>query len=133
MKMASMLPCSEHVVELLEWFEMTTSFILVLERPSPCVNLLQFLRQNDGRLSELQARDIMQQVVRAALHCSERGVLHRDIKPQNLLINTETLQVKLIDFSCGDLMKDRPYTSYAGNCRRRTGQNPGERSGEPFW
>ncbi|GAA6085679.1 calcium-dependent protein kinase 4-like [Tachysurus ichikawai] len=38
------------------------------------------------------------QVVQAAPYCCNRGVLHRDIKPKNLLINPSTLEVKLIDF-----------------------------------
>ncbi|KAK3520931.1 hypothetical protein QTP86_032023 [Hemibagrus guttatus] len=44
-----------------------------------------------------------------AHHCSNRGVLHGDIKPKNLLINDDTLVVKLIDFGCENL---RRYESF---------------------
>ncbi|XP_053095372.1 serine/threonine-protein kinase pim-1 [Pangasianodon hypophthalmus] len=114
MKIVSMPPRCSNVVELLEWFDMFDCIILVLERPSPCMDLREFCKLQNGRLSEAHTRDIMLQVVRAARHCCDRGVLHRDIKAQNLLINTETLQVKLIDFGCGDLLKDSPYRMYAG-------------------
>jgi serine/threonine protein kinase len=30
--------------------------------------------------------------------CCRYGICHRDIKPQNLLVNTETHQLKLCDF-----------------------------------
>ncbi|KAF5907246.1 NAD kinase isoform X1, partial [Clarias magur] len=104
----------DNVLELIEWFEMPDCFILILERPSPCVDLRQFVHSHKGRLSEPVAQNIMRQVVQAARHCCECGVLHRDIKAENLLVNTDTLQVKLIDFGCGDLLKDTPYTVYAG-------------------
>ncbi|XP_053467715.1 aurora kinase A-like [Ictalurus furcatus] len=114
MKMVSMPPRCENVLELLDWIELSNVFILVLERPSPCMDLLEFMKCMNSRLSEPVARDIMRQVVRAARHCCERGVFHRDIKPENLLINTETMQVKLIDFGCGELMYDFTYTKFEG-------------------
>ncbi|KAK3520077.1 hypothetical protein QTP70_012823 [Hemibagrus guttatus] len=85
-----------------------------MERPSPCVNLREYGVSQGGRLSEDQVRDIMLQVVRALRHCTDRGVLHRDVKAENLIINTDTLEVKLIDFGCGDFLKNRPYTTFAG-------------------
>ncbi|XP_053491622.1 uncharacterized protein LOC128614256 [Ictalurus furcatus] len=106
----------ENVLELIEWFEMSECYILILERPSPCMNLCQFTKSQShkGRLSEPLAQKIMRQVVQAARHCCDCGVLHRDIKGENILINTDTLQVKLIDFGCGDLLKNTPYKIYTG-------------------
>ncbi|KAL0162178.1 hypothetical protein M9458_041574, partial [Cirrhinus mrigala] len=46
--------------------------------------------------------------------CCLRGVLHRDVKLENLLINRETSEVKLIDFGCGDILRMSPYRSYQG-------------------
>ncbi|XP_026788291.3 serine/threonine-protein kinase pim-1 [Pangasianodon hypophthalmus] len=114
MKMVSQPPCCSNIVKLLEWFDMPDRVVLVLERPSPCMDLKEFAMLQNGCLSEAQTRDIVLQVVQAARHCCDRGVLHRDIKAKNLLINTDTLQVKLIDFGCGDLLKDTPYENYSG-------------------
>lgn len=47
----------------------------------------------------------MFQVVLTAKHCIDQGVFHRDIKPSNILVNTKTMEVKLIDFGSGDLVK----------------------------
>ncbi|KAK3552823.1 hypothetical protein QTP86_022560, partial [Hemibagrus guttatus] len=107
-------PCCDNVVELLEWFETAIFFIMVLERPDPCMDLHQFRKLNNRRLPESVAREVMRQVIRAARHCIDLGVLHRDIKATNILINPDTLEVKLIDFGCGDLLTDEPYTGYAG-------------------
>ncbi|KAB5545982.1 hypothetical protein PHYPO_G00066900 [Pangasianodon hypophthalmus] len=116
MEMVSKPPRCENVVELLEWFDVSTSFVLVLERPIPCMDLQKFRASNkNGQLSECLAREIMWQVVQAVRHCYNRRVLHGDIRSENILINTDTLEVKLIDFGCGELLSDNLYTSYAGH------------------
>ncbi|KAK3521034.1 hypothetical protein QTP86_007663 [Hemibagrus guttatus] len=114
MQMVSKPNRHENVLELFEWFEMPDCYILILERPSPCKDLNQFKVDNNGWLLEPLAQHIMRQVVQAARHCSDCGVLHRDIKAENILINTDTLQLKLIDFGCGDLLQDTPFRYYAG-------------------
>ncbi len=56
----------------------------------------------------------MWQVIHATNICCERGVFHRDIKLENLLVNLDTWEVKLIDFGCGTLMKDSAYMAFNG-------------------
>ncbi|XP_017334847.1 uncharacterized protein LOC108271650 [Ictalurus punctatus] len=105
-----------NVLVLLEWFEIPDFFVLILERPSPCMDLQQFCDTlHNGKLSEPLARDIMLQLVKAALHCYDCGVYHTDIKTANVLINTETLQIKLIDFGSGFLLKDTPCRECPGS------------------
>lgn len=119
---------SPHVLELLEWFAIPNFTVLILERPSPCMDLLDFCELYGGKLPEPLAQDIMRQVVKAARHCCDQGVFHNDIKPENILINIETMQVKLIDFGCGDLLQDTPYEYCPGKYMSDMGQNDGERS-----
>ncbi|XP_046712231.1 serine/threonine-protein kinase pim-1-like isoform X1 [Silurus meridionalis] len=104
MKMVSRPIRSQYVLELLEWFDTRKYHILILEQPSPCMNLEEFCELHGGKLPEHLARGIMLQVVQAARHCCDCGVFHNDIKPKNILINTHTLQVKLIDFGNGCLL-----------------------------
>lgn len=133
MEMVSKPPRCENVVELLEWIDMSTFFILVLERPVHCMDLQKFCEgKKDGRLSERLSRAIMLQVFRAAHHCFKRGVLHGDIHNQNILINPDTLEVKLIDFGCGEFLSGNTNTMCEGQFRRDTGYNPRECSGEHF-
>ncbi|XP_060716651.1 serine/threonine-protein kinase pim-2-like [Tachysurus vachellii] len=105
-------PRCPYVIELLDWIETPAGIIIVLERPDHCVDLFEFCRPVN--VTENMAKIIMQQVIQAARHCRARGVFHRDIKEENILINPHNLEVKLIDFGCGDLHKDTPYTEYAG-------------------
>ncbi|XP_021329732.3 serine/threonine-protein kinase pim-1-like [Danio rerio] len=107
-------PTVPQIIQMLEWQERPDSYIMILERPSPCEDLFDFLERHLGTLSENMTRHIMWQVVQAAHMCCQRGVLHRDIKLENLLINKETLEVKLIDFGCGDLLKTSAYTTFCG-------------------
>ncbi|XP_043088634.1 serine/threonine-protein kinase pim-2-like [Puntigrus tetrazona] len=107
-------PSSPHIVELLDWQEFPDHYVMVLQCPSPCENLFDYLERCGGILDENFARHVMQQVVEAADKCCSRGVLHRDIKLENLLVNTDNLDVTLIDFGCGDLLHEMPYSTFSG-------------------
>ncbi|XP_058246854.1 serine/threonine-protein kinase pim-2-like [Hemibagrus wyckioides] len=114
MQMLSKPPHCQYVLQLVDWFEMDNSLLLVLERPIPCMDVYELLLSEGGTLSEVLAKMIMLQVVEAARYCQSRKVFHRDIKAENLLFNSDTLDIKLIDFGCGDLWQDTPYEEYAG-------------------
>lgn len=96
-------------------------FILILEWPEPCVNLYNYCDSLEGKVPEDQVQIIMHQVVQAAYHCHNRGVFHGDIKLDNVLLNTQTMQVKLIDFGYGYIRKDTPFTEFGGNFPSKMG------------
>lgn len=100
------------IIELLDWQDQQDHYIMILERPSPCVDLFDFMSL--GTISERQAKKIMEQATMAGLMCCRRGVFHRDIKLENLLVNTDTLEVKLIDFGCGVLLQESGYDRFCG-------------------
>lgn len=50
-----------------------------------------------GKFSVLEACDIMYQLCSAVLHAHQHGVIHRDIKPQNVYITSDST-IKLGDF-----------------------------------
>ncbi|XP_072536787.1 serine/threonine-protein kinase pim-1-like [Salminus brasiliensis] len=107
-------PPVSNIIKLIDWFDEPERYILILERPHPCMDLDAFLDNFGGSITEDMARNLMVQAVGAAKKCHKRGVLHRDIKTENFLINTDTSELKLIDFGCGDWVRKAGHTDYAG-------------------
>ncbi|KAJ8379510.1 hypothetical protein SKAU_G00002880 [Synaphobranchus kaupii] len=104
-----------NILRLYEWFDKPDHIVMVLERPAPCMDLVDFCAaQNNNVMDEQLAQAVIEQLLHALLHCQYSGVFHQDVKPANILINTETLRVILIDFGCGDLWQDTPYHTFAG-------------------
>ena len=60
-------------------------------------DLSQYLEQNAGGLNPRNVKLFMFQLLRGLSYCHKRRILHRDVKPQNLLIS-EIGELKLADF-----------------------------------
>ena len=60
----------------------------------------------------MQIKCYMKQLCNGLHQCHSRGILHRDLKASNLLINNQG-QLKLADFgSCRGIYSKQPYTEY---------------------
>ena len=65
-----------------------------------------------GRSGEIEVRNIIQQVVNAMHYCHIRGIVHRDLKLENVLFKTQgEMQIKVVDFGiagvCDAQKKDK--------------------------
>ncbi|XP_073684039.1 serine/threonine-protein kinase pim-2-like [Garra rufa] len=107
-------PTAPGIIKLLDWQDQRDNYVMVLECPSPCENLASFLEGHGDRLNEGLVRHIMRQVTQAARTSCRRGVFHGDVKLENFIVSKNTLEVKLIDFGCGDLMRKSAYTTLYG-------------------
>ena len=101
------------VIGLLDWFALPEGFLLVMERPSPCIDLFDFIHQQKC-LDEPLARFLFRQLVRAVADCGERRVLHRDLKDENVLLELTSGRVRLIDFGAATLLNRQRYTDFQG-------------------
>ena len=83
------------VIKLLDYFDTPDSFYVVMERFNS-KNLFDFITEQ-GPLPEHLVRDLFMQLVDTVIKCHEKGVVHRDIKDENILIDINTFKIKLID------------------------------------
>ncbi|XP_057971208.1 probable serine/threonine-protein kinase At1g54610 [Malania oleifera] len=70
-------------------------------------DLAKIISHPDRRLSEPQVKCYMQQLLSGLQHCHERGILHRDIKGSNLLIDKGGM-LKIADFGLANYFNPKP-------------------------
>ena len=87
---------------------------LVLEFvPDTVYRISKHYSKSAQRMPSLYVKLYTYQMARALANIHSGGVCHRDIKPQNLLVNTLTHQLKLCDFgSAKILVRSEPNISY---------------------
>uniref|UniRef100_A0A3Q4AQS2 non-specific serine/threonine protein kinase n=1 Tax=Mola mola TaxID=94237 RepID=A0A3Q4AQS2_MOLML len=92
-------------VTLLDWYDLCNEVILILERPVPCLDLIDYINSK-AVMQEQEVKVSMKQLVSALIEIHSRGVFHRDIKPDNILIETssDVPCVRIIDFGCGTFL-----------------------------
>ena len=91
-----------NVIRLLEVFESSKHLLIVMEY-SDGGDLLKYVKTN-GRLNEERARIYFKNIAIGLAHCHCRSVLHRDIKLDNILLDSHG-GVKICDFGVSKILK----------------------------
>jgi serine/threonine-protein kinase len=73
---------------------------------------LERLLEDRGTLSPSEVATFMAQAALGLGHAHDRGIVHRDIKPTNLILSDEG-QVKVLDLGLGALIESDSQTSFA--------------------
>ena len=101
------------VIRVIDWYETMQHVVIVMERRDTLITLQEYI-QRKGFLCENEARDITRQLAFTIKNFMSVGVFHGDIKPNNILIDVETRETKIIDFGVGDVFCKGQYTRFWG-------------------
>ncbi|XP_069683256.1 serine/threonine-protein kinase MARK1-like [Periplaneta americana] len=78
-----------------------------------CAHIKQ---QRNGRLDERTARRYGRQLVSALAHMHNRGVVHRDLKTENIMLDATKERVKIVDFGLSNTWgPDRALKTHCGS------------------
>ena len=72
---------------------------------------LKDIIKNEGTLDEYTALDITKQIAMALSAAHKKGIVHRDIKPHNILISNEGRIVKVADFGIAKAVTNSTMTN----------------------
>jgi tRNA A-37 threonylcarbamoyl transferase component Bud32 len=110
-----------NIVQLLDCFEDAANrYVLLVLEYCDGGDLSTYLRAN-APLSPDVVQDMVQQIASAVCHMRERNVVHRDLKPQNILLSCNTARLcgwclKLADFGLACRLTDQDMTAtYCGS------------------
>lgn len=100
-----------NIVSLLEAFRRKGRLYLVFEYADK--SMLEVLEGNSGGVSPARVRSYIYQLVLAIHWCHVNNIVHRDVKPENLLINNDGT-LKLCDFGFARTLSEngRGMTDY---------------------
>lgn len=80
------------------------------------MNLSQYYRYYrkiyNRNLDRNQIRNIMVQICSALAYLHSKNIMHRDVKPENVMINPATQEIKLIDFGFAKTIEEQRNTGY---------------------
>lgn len=60
-------------------------------------DLKQYMKQKGGQLQPQEIQKLLVQIIEGTAFCHANGVMHRDLKPQNILVDRNG-NLKIIDF-----------------------------------
>jgi protein kinase-like protein len=111
--------CHQNVVRILTSEEHEGNFYIVLEFVEG-KNLEQLLKQGQWKVHRPEDNQrvavFMAQVARGVNHAHERGILHRDVKPGNILVGNDG-KPRITDFGLAKPIKDEsPLTRLGDIC-----------------
>jgi len=90
------------VVSLIDVFVDDDQYFIVLELIKGG-DLLGTIVKWD-RCNEMDAVRILRSTLLAISHCHEKGIIHRDMKPDNLLVSNDLSDIKLSDFGLATVL-----------------------------
>ncbi|VDM24396.1 unnamed protein product [Toxocara canis] len=97
-----------HIIKLYEVIR-TEQYTYIVTEYAGHGEVFEMLMEK-GRVEEAEARRLFQQTSAAVAYCHARGIVHRDLKAENLLLDAHN-DVKLIDFGFSNFQQPQSLLS----------------------
>ncbi|NWI84939.1 NUAK2 kinase, partial [Pitta sordida] len=102
-----------HIISVHEVFENSSKIVIVMEYASKG-DLYDYISERQ-RLTEQEARHFFRQVVSAVYYCHKNGIVHRDLKLENILLDANG-NIKIADFGLSNVyQQDKLLQTYCGS------------------
>ena len=95
-KILSKLSNCEYISKMEEFYEENDNFIFILEYLTG-KDLMTLIKEKVEFTRE-ETIDLLRKILEALVYCHSKNVIHRDLKPQNIIVNITDNKPKLIDF-----------------------------------
>jgi len=97
---------------IIDWHETQDTFYIVMERYTG-QDLFDYI-SSQGSLPEPLSRNIFSKILEAVISCYQAGILHGDIKDENVIIDPSTGAVTIVDFGSSLLLQSEDYSEFHG-------------------
>lgn len=98
----------KNLIKLIDVFDTVSHVHIVME----CVegpDLFEYLRANNYRLPEVQVQRIIHELLQGVSYLHERGIVHRDLKLENIIMSddTDSAVPVIVDFGLSKIFQPR--------------------------
>ena len=87
----------KNIVNLIDYFETIDNIIIILNYIEGNT-LGEYLKNNNFNFTETQVANIVLQIAKGIKYLHKFGIIHRDLKTDNIMIEQKNTEVKIMDF-----------------------------------
>jgi len=95
----------ENIVKIFDYIESDEGYFLIMEYVEG-MTLEDYINNVSGPLNEERATYVMSKMLSGFGFAHQRGIIHRDVKPSNIIVSKDLSVVKILDFGVAKLLTE---------------------------